>query len=112
MKRILKKALNLETNERKNLAIWMMFGGAVVFTIYATYGLLLVKSNLGFVFWLAIVAHVQIFSIMAGFIAQLVKRRISASKNGVSIEDDGMQQSGYTNEQDNKVSDPVSENPN
>lgn len=81
--------LELETNERKNIALWMMFGGALVFTIYAIVGLWLVSSVTVYVFWLAVIAHIQIFSIMCGYIAQLVKRRISASKDGISIEDQG-----------------------
>lgn len=81
--------LNLETNERKNIALWMMFGGSLVFTGYAIVGLWLVSSYANYVFWLAVIAHVQIFSIMAGYIAQLVKRRITAGKHGVSIIDDG-----------------------
>ena len=83
------KWLKLETNERKNLSLWMMFGGALVFTLYAIAGLWMVHTRLDYVFWLAVLAHVQIFSIMAGFIAQLVKRRISAGKEGISITDDG-----------------------
>lgn len=67
----------------------MMFGGALVFTAYAVAGLVLLHSYPNYVFWLAIVAHIQIFSIMAGYIAQLVKRRISAGRDGVSITDDG-----------------------
>lgn len=67
----------------------MMFGGSLVFTIYAIVGLWLVSSITSYVFWLAVIAHVQIFSIMCGYIAQLVKRRISASKDGISIEDQG-----------------------
>jgi uncharacterized membrane protein YqjE len=82
--------LDLETNERKNIALWMMFGGALVFTAYAIVGLWLVSSYPSYVFWLAVIAHVQIFSIMCGYIAQLVKRRISASKEGVSITDEGL----------------------
>ncbi|WP_396190599.1 hypothetical protein [Flavobacterium sp.] len=84
------KWLHLETNERKNIALWMMFGGSLVFTAYAIAGLIMVSSNPGFVFWLAMAAHVQIFSIMCGYIAQLVKRRISAGKDGVSITDEGV----------------------
>lgn len=83
--------MSLETNERKNIALWMMFGGAFVFTSYAFIGLYLVKNVAGFVFWLAVIAHIQVFSIMAGFIAQLVKRRISAGKGGVTITDEGIQ---------------------
>jgi len=79
--------LNMETNERKNLALWIMLGGAIIFTIYAVIGLWLVSSVALYVFWLAVIAHVQIFSILAGYIAQLVKRRISVGKEGMSITD-------------------------
>jgi hypothetical protein len=82
--------LQLETNERKNISIWMMFGGAVVFTIFAAVGLWLVSANLQFVFWLAIAAHIQLITIMTGFIAQLVKRRVSAGKDGITISDEGV----------------------
>lgn len=85
------RLLDLETNERKNISLWMMFGGSLVFTIYACVGLFLVSNVPQYVFWLAIIAHVQIFSIMCGYIAQLVKRRISAGKEGVSITDGGFE---------------------
>jgi CDP-diglyceride synthetase len=81
--------LKLETNERKNISLWVMFGGCIIFTLYAVAGLWLVASYPNYVFWLAVIAHIQIFSIMAGYIAQLVKRRISAGKDGVSITDHG-----------------------
>lgn len=81
--------LKLETNERKNIALWMMFGGAIIFTVYAVVALWLVAAFPNYVFWLGVIAHIQIFSIMAGYIAQLVKRRITAGKDGVSITDDG-----------------------
>lgn len=84
------KWLRLETNERKNIALWMMFGGALVFTAYAIAGLVLVHNIPNYVFWLAVIAHIQIFSIMAGYIAQLVKRRISAGREGISITDEGV----------------------
>lgn len=84
------KLLSLETNERKNLSLWMMFGGSLVFTVYAIVGLALLYAQPHYVFWLAIAAHVQIFSIMCGYIAQLVKRRISAGKDGISISDEGV----------------------
>lgn len=83
------KLLGLETNERKNLSLWMMFGGSIVFTIFAAIGLWLVAANLQYVFWLAVIAHVQIITIMTGFIAQLVKRRITAGKEGITISDSG-----------------------
>lgn len=82
------KALSFETNERKNISIWMMFGGSVIFTIFAAIGLWLVAAHLQYVFWLAVIAHFQITIIMTGFIAQLVKRRITAGRDGITISDD------------------------
>jgi hypothetical protein len=86
------KFLSLETNERKNIALWMMFGGALVFTAYACVALWLVSTTPSYVFWLGVIAHVQIFSIMCGYIAQLVKRRISAGREGVTITDGGFEE--------------------
>ncbi len=88
LSRKMKNWLNLETNERKNLALWIMFGGGIIFTLYAIVGLWLVSSTALYVFWLAVIAHAQIFTIMTGYIAQLVKRRVSVGKEGVSITDD------------------------
>lgn len=85
------KFLGLETNERKNLSLWMMFGGALTFTVFAAVGLFMVAANLKYVFFLAVLAHVQIITIMTGFIAQLVKRRITAGKQGITISDEGME---------------------
>lgn len=81
------RLLHLETNERKNLALWIMLAGMVFFAVYATVAFFWLQSHLGFIFWMGVIAHIQIFSIMAGFIAQLVKRRISAGKQGIEISD-------------------------
>jgi len=79
--------LNIETNGRKNIAIWMMFGGSLTFTLFSGIALWMLASNLTYVFYLALAAHLQILVIMTGFTALLVKRRISVNKNGASIED-------------------------
>lgn len=79
--------LKLETNERKNLAIWMMFGGSLIFTGISGLALWMLASNATYVFYLALAAHLQILVIMTGFTALLVKRRISVNKDGASIED-------------------------
>lgn len=87
VKRFFARLVSLETNERKNISLWMMFGGGIVFTLYAIAGLVLLAGQPHFVFWLAIAAHVQIFSIMAGFIGQLIKRRVFVGKEGMGITD-------------------------
>lgn len=81
--------LKLGTNQRQNISLWVMLGGALVFTVYAIAALVIVSAHPEYVFWLGVIAHIQIFSIMAGFIAMLVKRKISAGKDGVAITDDG-----------------------
>jgi hypothetical protein len=81
--------LTLGTNQRQNISLWVMFGGALVFTAYAIAALFMVSAYPKYVLWLGVLAHIQIFSIIAGFIALLVKRRISAGKDGVTITDDG-----------------------
>jgi hypothetical protein len=64
-----------------------MLGGGIIFILYAIVGLWLVSSTALYVFWLAVIAHAQIFTIMTGYIAQLVKRRVSIGKEGASITD-------------------------
>ena len=79
--------LTQETNQRKNIALWMMFGGALIFTVYLFVSLWLVQNDLDKVFWLAVLAHIQLFTIMTGYITIVVKRRININKDGVSIQD-------------------------
>lgn len=85
---MIKWFLGLRTEERKNLALLMMFGGAVIFTLYAGIALWLLAGVPQSVLWLGLVAHVQILTIMTGFIALLVRRRISVGKEGVTIDDE------------------------
>ena len=89
IKKFFRNLINLETNQRKNIALWMMFGGAIVFTAYATFGLWLLQGVPHYVFWLAIAAHIHVFSIMAGYIGLLIKRRIFVGKDGLGITDSG-----------------------
>jgi hypothetical protein len=60
---------------------------AIIFTVYAIVGLWLIADKAVYVFWLAIAAHGQVFMILGGFTAQLVKRRISLGRDGVEIDD-------------------------
>lgn len=85
---MIKWFLGLRTEERKNLALLMMFGGAVIFTLYAGITLWLLAGVPQSVLWLGLVAHVQILTIMTGFIALLVRRRITVGKEGVTIDDE------------------------
>ncbi|MGA1773155.1 MAG: hypothetical protein ACO387_03495 [Flavobacteriaceae bacterium] len=79
--------MTLETNQRKNIALLIMFGGAVVFTIYLLVTLYLLKDDLNAIYWLAVFAHLQLFVILSGFTALLVKRRIEVNTEGVIVND-------------------------
>lgn len=90
LKRLLNRLLHLETNERKNFSLWMMFGGALVFTLMLSLSFFLVRGELGFIFWLGIAAHAQLALIMSGFIGQLIKRRVKIGRDGLELEDAGV----------------------
>lgn len=83
----MKDFLNLETNQRKNIALLMMFGGAMIFTLYLLVTLYLLREDLSAIYWLAVFAHMQLLVILSGFTALLVKRRIQVNKDGIVIND-------------------------
>lgn len=85
--KMITEVIDADTNQRKNFSLWMMFGGAIIFTIFTAISLFLVRHDPHYVFWLGIAAHFQVFSVLAGFISQLVKRRVLISKQGMGIED-------------------------
>lgn len=79
--------LTIETNERKNLSLYLILGGAIAMTVYACVVLYLVYALPHYAFWLGIAAHVQIMLVLTALAAQLVKRRISVGKEGLEIAD-------------------------
>lgn len=52
--------------------------------------LYILRNKLEYVFWLGVIAHAQLFMVVSGFVAQLVKRRTSITKQGISLEDEGV----------------------
>lgn len=58
-------------------------------TLFAAFGVYVVRKDAGLSFWLAIAAHVQIMLGLTAFTALFVKRSISAGRDGVKIEDQG-----------------------
>ena len=74
-------------DSRRAWAFLALLGGSIVMTIFAAFGVYIVRKDSGLSFWLAIAAHVQILIGMTGFGALLYKRTIKAGRDGVEISD-------------------------
>lgn len=72
---------------RRAGAFLALLGAAMVFTVYAAVVLFIVRGSTGLAFWLGIAAHMQIAIITTGFIALFVKRTLSVSKDGITVND-------------------------
>lgn len=79
----------MTSDGRRAWSFAALVGGAIVFTIFAAYGVYSVRNNTGFTFWLALAAHAQVFVVLTALAAQLVKRTISIGKDGATVKDHG-----------------------
>lgn len=74
---------------RRAWAFAALVGGAMTFTVFAAFGVWRLRDVAGFTFWLALAAHAQVFVVLTGLAALLVKRTVSVGRDGVSIDDKG-----------------------
>lgn len=75
-------------NGRRALSFLAIVGGCMVFTALIIWSVWMIRDHAGFVFWLALAAHVQVFVGMTALGWQMGRRLIaSASRDGVSIND-------------------------
>lgn len=72
---------------RKAWAFLALVGGAIVMTLFAAFGVWLVRGSAGMSFWLAILAHAQVFVVLTGLAALLVKRAVKITRAGAEITD-------------------------
>jgi len=80
---------NISTHDgRRALAFLAIMGGAMVFSLFIWIALYLLRGHPGFVFWLALAAHAQVFVGMTA-LGYAMGRRLQASisRDGVSIND-------------------------
>lgn len=68
-------------------AFLAILGGCIIMTLFAGYGLYVVRASAPLSFWLAVAAHVQILVGMTGLIALFVKRSFKVTRGGVEISD-------------------------
>jgi membrane protein implicated in regulation of membrane protease activity len=72
---------------RRAWAFAALVGGAMTFTLFAAYGVYQVRNVVGLTFWLALAAHAQVFVVLTGLAALLIKRTVSVTRDGVTIDD-------------------------
>ena len=77
----------LTPDGRRAWAFAALVGGAMTFTVFAAYGVYMVRNVAGFTFWLALAAHAQVFVVLTGLAALLIKRTVSVGRDGVTIDD-------------------------
>lgn len=66
-----------------------LVGGAMVFTVFAAVGVFLVRQFASYSFYLALAAHAQVALVLLSLGALLVKRTISAGRDGLTYADHG-----------------------
>lgn len=72
---------------RRAWAFAALVGGAIVMTGFAAFGVWRVRSSPGLSFWLALAAHAQVALVLLSLGALLVKRSISATRDGLTYAD-------------------------
>ena len=82
---------NMTSEQRKNYTLLVMLGGAIVMTILTALAMWLVQASPLYILYLGLAAHLQIVIVMTGLTAQIVRRKISAGKEGFTIEDNNAQ---------------------
>ena len=73
---------------RRALSFLAVIGRCVVFTLFAAVSLWLLRDQPGFVFWLALCAHVQVLVGMTALGWQMGRRlSVNAGRDGISLSD-------------------------
>jgi hypothetical protein len=73
---------------RRAWAFIALFGSALVFTIFIAWGLWHLRDQVRETFWLAMMAHAQLFMVIGGFTWVLGRRMlVSATRDGATIDD-------------------------
>lgn len=72
---------------RRAWAFLAILGGCVTMTLFAAFGVYIVRKDAGLSFWLALAAHAQIALGLTAFTALFVKRSFKAGKDGIEITD-------------------------
>lgn len=80
---------DIETpNGRRAWAFAALFGSALVFTAFIAWGLWHLKDDAEHTFWLAVLAHAQLFMVIVGFCWVLGRRMLlTATRDGATIDD-------------------------
>lgn len=82
---------SIETHDgRRALSFLAIMGGSMVFTAIIIWSIYEIREHAGFVFWLALAAHAQVFVGMTALGWQMGRRLVaSVTRDGASIDDGG-----------------------
>lgn len=80
-----------QLSRRIDVAVASMIGGAAVMTGFAGVSLFLLSGTAGYVFWLALAAHVQVMLCLGALAAFITRRKIIVNRDGVQFQDVGKQ---------------------
>ena len=73
---------------RRSLAFLAIVGGCMVFTVLIIWSLWELRGHAGFLFWLALAAHLQVFVGMSAIGWAMGRRAIiSVSRDGATVND-------------------------
>jgi hypothetical protein len=76
IRRAFRQLLNAEG--RRAWALALLSGAGMTMTLYAIAALILVRTNVTYVLYLGLAAHVAIFVVITGFAGLIVKRTLTA----------------------------------
>ncbi|MGL5446594.1 MAG: hypothetical protein ACRDBL_04720 [Rhabdaerophilum sp.] len=78
----------LTPDGRRAWAFIALFGSALVFTAFIAWGLWHLRDQVDETFWLAVLAHVQLFAVILSFTWVLGRRMLfNLTRDGATIDD-------------------------
>lgn len=83
------RPLDIQTPDgRRAWAFIALVGASLVFTVFIAWALFHLRNHVEETFWLAVLAHVQLFGVLLGFVWVLGRRMLlSVSRDGATIDD-------------------------
>jgi len=84
---VVSAASSARSDRRKDWALIIVAGGGMAMTAYSIATLVMSSGNPKYVFYLGVMAMIQILIIFTGVLGLLVKRSLNVSRSGVSVSD-------------------------
>lgn len=76
-----------KADRRRDWALVILAGGGMTMTLYSIAVLYMSQSEVKYVFYLGVLAMLQIFVVFTGLLGLLVKRNLTISRAGITVSD-------------------------